>query len=140
MTPTSEINWLRLEARLEPETLAPGATGRLVVEATVPEGGHIEANRPPEPFLIPTVLEVDADAGISVGPIAYPEPEERRFDWSSIALHVLSGTFRMEAPVEVTAPEGGQAIVARLRYQACTQGACLPPNVQTVVVGIPVRA
>ncbi len=48
-------NLVRLRGRVEPEVLDPGGRGRVVVEAAIRPGGHIEAHEPPEPYLIPTV-------------------------------------------------------------------------------------
>ncbi|GAB4325352.1 MAG: hypothetical protein Kow0010_07760 [Dehalococcoidia bacterium] len=140
MLATKEVNWLTLDARIEPQQLRPGTTGCLVVEAAIPEGGHIEAHEPPEPFLIPTVLEVAGDDAVAVGPVHYPRPSEIGFDWSPVTLRVLAGVVRFEVPVSVaeSALGGTVALTARLRYQACTQGACLPPNEQTVTIEAPV--
>jgi len=49
------------------------AEARLIVEAMVPEGGHIEAREPAEPFLIPTVME------ITPAPPPITESAEARF-------------------------------------------------------------
>ncbi len=134
MSPTIGTQWMELTARVEPAVLEPGTTGRLVVEAIMPQGGHIEAHEPAEPFLIPTILDLAAEHGLAAGRVEYPEAETRRFDWSPVELKVLSGAVRFEAPIEVsgTATPGSRTISATLRYQACIGGACLPPNAQTI--------
>lgn len=131
-----------LRARIEPATLGPGSTGVLVVEATMPEGGHIEAHEPPEPWLIPTVLDVLADSRLFPCPVRYPEPEVRTFEWSPVALRVLAGTARFEVPFKVSnhALSGELPVTARLRYQLCVDGACLPPAEQTVAATASVAA
>lgn len=136
MNSTDVANWLKLDARLEPAQLAPGETGWLVIEASVPEGGHIEAHEPPDPFLIPTVLEVVAPDGWSAGPVVYPEPEERRLSWSPVALQVLAGHVLFRVPITATAaaPAGRSTVTAQIRYQACIEGTCLPPAAQGVEV------
>lgn len=127
--------WLELRAWVEGAS-GQEAPARLVVEATVPEGGHIEAHEPPEPFLIPTVLEVSTDEGVTAGPVEYPQPEERRFEWSPAVLQVLAGKVRFEVPLRVD-PRKQQSrrhVTAHLKYQGCIDGACLPPNAQSVTV------
>lgn len=139
-TTTTLDRWLDLRAWIE--TGAGPHAARLVVEATMPEGGHIEAHEPPEPFLIPTVLEISAAAGIEAGPVEYPAPEERRLEWSPTVLHVLAGTVRFEAPLAV-APDLDPAtciVTVHLKYQGCIDGACLPPNTQSVEVALPASA
>lgn len=130
-------HWLELRAWIErPDGSAPR---RLIVEATVPEGGHIEAHEPPEPFLIPTVLEITTPDGVSAGPVDYPEPERRKLDWSPTVLSVLAGTVRFAAPLngDASFDAADRTVTARLDYQGCIDGACLPPNAQTVEVALP---
>ncbi|HKZ76494.1 MAG TPA: protein-disulfide reductase DsbD domain-containing protein [Actinomycetota bacterium] len=125
-------NWLGLRARVKPATLRPGKRGRIVVEVTVPEGGHVESHEPGEPWLIPTVLRVEVPPGLSVGDVEYPPAEERTFDWSPAALRVYRGTFELSAPLEAdrSAPPGRVALVARVGYQGCTEALCLMPSEQ----------
>jgi DsbC/DsbD-like thiol-disulfide interchange protein len=124
--------WLSVSARVEPARLRPGERGRLVVEVTVPEGCHVESHDPSEPWLIPTVLGVEAPEGIAAGEVAYPESEERTFDWSPAVLRVYRGTFELSAPVKVGlgASPGSVAVLARLSYQGCTESICLMPSEQ----------
>jgi len=127
-------NWLSLSARVEPASLRPGERGRLVVEVTVPEGCHLESHDPSEPWLIPTVLGVEAPEGITAGEVDYPEGEERTFDWSPAVLRVYRGTLELSAPVEVArgASPGSVAVLGRLSYQGCTESLCLMPSEQAV--------
>ena len=125
-------NWLSLSARMKPAKLRPGERGRLVVEVTVPEGCHVESHDPSEPWLIPTVLGVEAPEGITAGEVGYPAGEERTFDWSPTVLRVYRGTFELSAPVKVAraASPGSVAVLARLSYQGCTDSLCLMPSEQ----------
>src|SRR5690606_8064236 len=100
VTPARPSEWLRLLAGVEPAVLDPGSTGHVIVEAVLPAGGHIEAHEPPEPFLIPTVLELSGIDGISYGPVSYPEPSELELSWSPVRLKVLTGRVRFAVPLE----------------------------------------
>jgi Disulphide bond corrector protein DsbC len=124
---------LSLSAKMEPARLRPGERGRLVVEVTVPQGCHIESHRPNEPWLIPTVLGVEAPEGIAAGEVSYPEGVERAFDWSPSVLRVYRGTFELWAPVKVGlgASPGSVAVLAKLSYQGCTESLCLVPSEQS---------
>jgi hypothetical protein len=125
-------NWLALSVRVEPARLRPGERGRLVVEVTVPDGCHVESHDPSELWLIPTVLGVEAPESIATGEVAYPEGEERTFDWSPAVLRVYRGTFELSAPVKAApgASPGSVAVLARLSYQGCTESLCLMPSEQ----------
>lgn len=139
---TDLAHWLDLRARVEPAVIPPGGSGTLVVEVDIPEGGHIESNEPPEPFLIPTVLDVKAAPDVRVGPVRYPTPVEKRLDWSPGVLQIFDGAIRIEADLAVVsdAASGVRTINAELKYQGCINGACLPPNSQTVEGAVEVVA
>ncbi len=131
---TDLASWLTLRARVEPERLAAGERGRLVVEVTIPEGCHVESHGPSEPFLVPTELLLEVDDGVQVGPVAYPPDEERTFAWSPAVLRVYRGSFELSAPVEAAAgaEPGVRRIAGRVRYQGCTEAICLMPAEQAV--------
>lgn len=126
--------WLALSARVEPAQLAAGQRGRLVVEVEIPEGCHIEAHAPAEPFLVPTELGFEPADGLVIGPVEYPPAEAKQFDWSAMVLRVYRGTLRLEAPLALAAgaAPGSRRIRGRLRYQGCTPTACLMPSTQPV--------
>ncbi len=107
----------------------------------MPEGGHIEAHEPPEPFLIPTVLRFEGlPDDLEVGPPRYPAPVERTLAWSPAVLRVYRGTVRFEAEVRVLprARPGRRTLTAELSYQACTETVCLPPSSERVEITIEV--
>jgi hypothetical protein len=132
--PAESSEWLALRARVEPPRLESGKRARLLVEIEIPEGCHIEAHEPAEPFLVPTDLSFDPVEGVGIGPVEYPPAEEVRFDWSSVVLRVYRGTIRLQVPLELAngAGAGSRRIRGRLRYQGCTPSTCLMPSAQPV--------
>ena len=133
-------SWLGLRARADPEGPRPGDVGRLVVEVTIPDGCHIESHEPGDPFLVPTVLELDAIDGVAIGAVQYPADEIVTFDWSPTTLRVYTGTVRLVAPFEVSvkAAGGRRRLIGRVRYQGCTETLCYPPAVQEVTASLQV--
>lgn len=107
-------------------------SGHLVVEGgavearvTVADGWHVNAHRPAQSFLIPTVLTLAPPDGVVLGEVEYPEPLSKRMAFSDEPLLLYEGTIRMRAPIR----EGAPAIVTgSLRYQACNDTTCLPPR------------
>lgn len=89
----------------------------------LPEGAHIEPHRPTEPYLIPTVLDVDDLQDVSV---EYPSPVVKDLGWNDLRLTVLEGrlTFRVRGRLK----GGAERVVGTLSYQPCVGGACLPPR------------
>lgn len=116
--------------RLEPQRLPAAGRGQFVVTVDIPAGCHIQSHLPSEPFLIPTTLELDEVTGVTFGSPVLPTPDTERFDWTPVKLDVYRG--RVHIVVGVTlAPYpsvSNVTIVGRLRYQACTESACFPPE------------
>ena len=141
MRPTPWLTWADPTARVEPEIVAAGDEARIVVTIPVPEGCHVQAHRPSEPFLIPTELTLEPREGISIGGITYPAEETKSYDWTPVALDVYRGTVEIVATVEVDAGArpGRRTVSGRVRYQGCTQNACLPPAEQAIAVALDIN-
>ena len=50
-------------------SVRPGQTARVAVRVSVPAGFHLQSNKPRDPLLIPTVLAIDAPAGVTVSAV-----------------------------------------------------------------------
>jgi hypothetical protein len=89
----------------------------------LPPSVHIEPHEPPEPYLIPTVLEVE---GLGDVEVEYPTPVVKDLGWKDAALTVLEGriTFRVRGRLDTDLDR----VRGRLSYQPCVGGACLPPR------------
>jgi thiol:disulfide interchange protein DsbD len=131
-------------ATITPPATSPGGASELRVTVTIDAEWHVNAHVPSEPFLIPTELRLEAPAEVEVGDVAYPPGEERRFAFNPAKpLATYAGTITLTAPVRVKpdAPAGRAAIVrGTLRYQACNDTRCLPPDTVPVSAAIAVRA
>ncbi|HEX2121449.1 MAG TPA: cytochrome c biogenesis protein CcdA [Thermoanaerobaculia bacterium] len=91
------------------------------IVAAVLEGWHINSNKPLEEFAIPTVLTLE---GASDAQLEYPAHAMKAFEFSGgKELAVYDGTFSIPFKAKVT----GNALRAKLRYQACSDTVCLPP-------------
>ncbi len=106
-----------------------GARVTAIVE--VKPGYHVNAHRPNEDFLIPTVLTLSSP-GVEFTEPEYPMPVAQRFAFAGDEpLLVYSGRFEIRARA-LTTPQ--HPISLRLRYQACDDERCLPPaTVETTV-------
>jgi len=112
-----------------PDAVAPGTSVTLTLRVLLPEGVHVQADRPRDPNLIATALTVDAPAGVTVERIVYPAPSDFVLAGQRAPLLVFGNDFRVEVRVAVAA--SGQAgpvrIPAQLRYQACNDRLCFAP-------------
>jgi thiol:disulfide interchange protein DsbD len=111
---------VELSGRIEPS--ADGA--RIVAVVSVAKGYHVNAHRPDEEFLIPTVLTL-ASPGTAFDEPTYPTPVAQHFAFAGEKpLLVYDGRFEIAA---LARPAPAVPVELRLRYQACDDERCLPP-------------
>lgn len=132
----------RPSVRVEPGRLEPGERGQIVVTLDIPSGCHIQSHTPRDPFLIPTTLQLIETSDVTFGPVVYPPAHTQRFDWTPVELDVYRGTVDIVIPVEVAASAraGITTIAGRVRYQGCTETACLPPVEESIEAPLVIQA
>jgi hypothetical protein len=108
---------------IEPLAYREGSAVEIRLTARIPPGTHIESHEPPEPFLIPTVVEVE---NLERASITYPPPVEKNLGLSDVVLPVYEGTVTFIVRGE--ADRATASVRGALRYQPCVGGACLPPR------------
>src|SRR5262249_61871290 len=112
-----------------------------VVELTIAPGWHVNAHRPRDEFLVPTTLEIEPPPGQKAAEVSWPEPVERTLAISAgKALLLYEGQVRLSAPLSGTAAASAPPLRARLRFQACNDATCLPPNTLDLTAAEPVHA
>lgn len=95
-----------------------------VVVATIAEGWHVNSNKPTEEFAIPTVVTLE---GAELTGVSYPAHKMLAFEFSGgKQLAVYDGTIQI--PFKAKLPAGATKFRALLKYQACSNTVCLPPN------------
>ena len=99
-------------------------TDQWVVTLAIAPGFHVNANPASAPELIATTLHAGDDGQVTV---TYPDAVERRLAFADAPLSVYEGVVRLR--VGGWAP-GGAPLT--LRYQACTDEACLAPVEQAI--------
>ncbi len=112
-------------------------TGKARVELHVAPGWHINANKPSEEFLIPTVVTLD---GNQPADLVYPPTIERKLAFNDAPLQLYEGRVELSfaLPEKAEAEAASEAISARevtLSVQACSDKICLEP--ETVRLTLP---
>lgn len=103
-----------------------GNGSHLTLTVTLEAGWHVNANDPDQPYLVPTVLEVEPPAGAKVESVRYPKAVVHRLAFApDTALRLYEGTFTIDVRLAGAKPE---RFGARLSYQACNEERCLPPR------------
>ena len=132
-TPQSAPN-IAVDGSLTPNKIGRGQSVQGTVVMEIPSGYHANSNRPLEKFLIATQLQIEAPNGIHVGPARYPRALLRSLKFSKNKVSVFEGRTPMR--FSVTVPRGftgnSAELKGRLRYQACNDDTCFPPQTREV--------
>lgn len=111
------------------DKIQKGGEIKIAVKATIEETWHINSHKPNEEFLIPTVLEIPNDFGITIVSEKYPGAKNIRFEFSDQPVAVYEGEILLGAVIKI--PDnielGNYDLVVRLSYQACNNQSCLAP-------------
>jgi len=115
---------------VESDGVRPGSTVRAAIQVALPEGFHVQSNKPRDPSLIPTELTVEAPAGVQVEELVFPAATDFEQEGLDEPLLVFDQTFtigvRLSLPADLAA--GDVVVPARLRYQACDDKMCYAPS------------
>ena len=108
----------------------PGEQARLAVVLEIPDGWHVNANKPLDEYLIPTEAALEPPEGFGVEGMAYPEAILASFSFSDEKLAVYEHTAAVGIVVSVaeTVAPGKYEIPGTVRYQACNDTVCAPPK------------
>ncbi len=106
-----------------------GATAQLTLHVRLPKDIHVQSNKPRDPLLIPTVLTLEAPAGITVDAIEYPPASDLAQPGRKEPLAVFGSEFAITVKLALGAgvSAGDVTVPGTLRYQACNDTVCFPP-------------
>lgn len=90
--------------------------------------------------LIPTSLVFQEIPGLKITGLRFPDPEEKKFDFSALPIAVFSGEIlvRADLAVQKGVHPGNYAIAGHLSYQACEGARCQMPEKVPVAVSVTV--
>ena len=127
----SDIN---VSGAIAPDKIKKGRSVRATVTMDIPNGLHVQSNKPLDKFLVPTKLDVETPSGMNVGPISYPRPVMRKLKFSKANVAVYEGKAMIRFNVTVPANYSGGSgeIKGKLRFQACNDDSCFPPVTREV--------
>ncbi len=107
-----------------------GSTAEISLRVEVPEGLHAQSNKPRDPSLIPTTLQLELPPTVTVVDTVFPPSTDFVVQGFGQPLAVFEGTFQIKVRLNVSAdhPSGALSIPGRFRYQACDSKSCYPPR------------
>ena len=120
---------IKVSGAVAPDKIKKGRSVRATVVMDIPQGLHVQSNKPLDKFLVPTKLAVETPSGMSVGPISYPRPLMRKLKFSkgNVAVYEGKAMIRFNVTVPANYSGGSGEIKGKLRFQACNDEACFPP-------------
>jgi DsbC/DsbD-like thiol-disulfide interchange protein len=109
-----------------------GTSFQAAVVMDIPEGLHVNANKPLGKYAVPTVVKVDAPRGFRVTPVTYPRGSVRTFSFGGaeatrLAVYEGRTVFRFNVSVPADQPFGVENVRVSVRFQSCTDEVCYPP-------------
>ncbi|MER3403375.1 MAG: hypothetical protein C4337_08840 [Armatimonadota bacterium] len=120
-----------VEVALERAAYTPNSTVQGVLVIRIPQPYHVNANPASEDYLIPTELRVPKGPHYTLGKVEYPKALEKTFEFAGdkpLKIYEGVATIRFELRLATSAPKGDLPIKASVRYQACDDKACYPPQ------------
>ena len=114
-----------------PEKIAVAAGKKTTADLQfrITRGFHINSNQPHDKLLIPTLLEVQAPEELPLT-VQYPAGEDKTFGFSPDKMSVYDGDviLKLQFAPPAKAKPGTHKLTGHLKYQACNDRACFPPN------------
>jgi thiol:disulfide interchange protein len=107
-----------------------GGVARAALQIRLPPELHVQSNAPRDPALIPTELTLNPPAGVRAIEIVFPKATDFEQAGLPQPLAVFEHEFAIGVRFDVaegTAP-GTIDVPGRLRYQACNDKVCFPPQ------------
>ena len=116
-------------------TVERGKAARGTIVLSIPDGLHVNSNRPASEYAIPTSVRLSARGVKIVGP-TYPRGKNRKFQFSDNAINVYEDRVTFPFTLNVPANFRGNfvRVNATVRYQACTDEVCYPPRNRQVTL------
>jgi thiol:disulfide interchange protein DsbD len=114
---------------VESEPVRAGTTVKAALTVTLPEGLHVQSNKPRDPSLIPTELELQPPTGITGVEVVFPQAVDFPQEGLPEPLLVFERQFTVGVQFALAASlaPGPQAVPFVLHYQACDDKVCFAP-------------
>ncbi len=119
--------------------LSESAEGRrrLQISLQIPDGWHVNSERPGNPDLVGTSLTLAEGSGWRLEEIRYPPGESVKLGFQEDPVSLYTGRVAIEAQlVPVSEEPEPLTLPLQVRLQACDDRVCLPPEQVTLRVGL----
>jgi thiol:disulfide interchange protein len=123
---------------VEADGVHAGTTVRAALQVKLPDGFHVQSNKPRDPSLIPTVLTFDPPAGVTVAEIVFPPATDLKQAGIPQPLAVFEQNFVIGIQLTLAGnlQPGTITVPAHLRYQACDASMCYIPTTAETAISV----
>jgi thiol:disulfide interchange protein DsbD len=132
------------ELAVVPATLEvrPGGSARAAITVRLPEGFHMNSDKPRDENLIPITVSMEAVPAVTGATAAFPEPLDLKQEGEPVPLRVFEREFAIGVQVSVAADAaaGAHKLPLRVRYQACDEKQCYLPITAPLALNLSVSA
>ncbi|NJD21703.1 MAG: protein-disulfide reductase DsbD [Melioribacter sp.] len=106
-----------------------GTELKVLLNASIQNGWHINSDKPNDEFLIPTTIK-SGNKSFPVSKIVYPKPDERKLAISEKPVSVFENDIKIELTFTTskTTASGKYKIPIQFGYQGCNDQTCMPPT------------
>jgi DsbC/DsbD-like thiol-disulfide interchange protein len=112
-----------------------GRTVQAAVVLDIPQGYHVNGNRPLGKYAIPTTVQIDAPRGVRTSAVTFPRAVVRTLKFSQgerLAVFEGRAVMRFQITLPSDFQQGVTELRAKVRFQACTDEVCYPPTTREV--------
>jgi DsbC/DsbD-like thiol-disulfide interchange protein len=99
------------------------------IDLSIKDTWHINANKPNDQSLTPTILKIDPSSIYSTDKITYPPPQMMKLQFSEneLALYEQEAVISVILSVEKNFKKKSFILTGELQYQPCNDQTCLFP-------------
>ena len=114
---------------LAPAILAPGQAALLKLHAQIEPGYHLYSLTTPDGGPIRTTVNIVLNSALIGRGVYQPNPERQKDATLGVAVELFTGGVDFFLPVQVNrgSAAGTATVMAKVRYQSCSDRICLPP-------------
>lgn len=117
-----------VETYFDVSAIRQGGSGRLMVLVKLPKGLHVNSNKPRDKWLIPTTLTIVLPKWLSIKSMHYPKAKTLHTSYGELLVYEGEFAIIVVLRASANAPVGRHSVAATLRYQACDERRCYPPD------------
>lgn len=115
---------------VESDRVRAGTTIKAALQVTLPEGLHVQSNKPRDPSLIPTELMLEPPTGVRGLEVVFPKAVDFPQEGLPEPLLVFEREFTIGVQFTIAGDvaAGPRTVPFELRYQACDDKVCFAPS------------